>query len=331
MKALFIPVLGATTVAIVTVYSYHLANTPPAYAAVASPSDAASKSMLVEIDGYEKKLFERTFDGETNGRRLDRLETFIFGATSTGSIAARIAKIAQVVPLTTPPPTKTIAPPGASQSQTVAPAAEPALDSPGNYPHITALEAKILGDTYTDQPLTTRLSRLETKVFGAPSKSRDFEERTDAIDRYERARRAPGSMVIGTRPDDDDEDLAAAASTTPRHFQYAEPPPMPRHFESADEDPGAYVRHEHIEQELADAQKTAPPTKEERTLSRIAWCEQQMFGHAFPEMHLLKRLHQLNAELFPTDREKDIDLMDRIDVIVKEVVLRKQPHQPATT
>jgi len=48
-------------------------------------------------------------------------------------------------------------------------------------------------------------------------------------------------------------------------------------------------------------------------------------------MHLLKRLHQLNHELFPNDKESDLQLMDHIDTIVKEVVLRKQPHQPSTT
>jgi hypothetical protein len=42
-------------------------------------------------------------------------------------------------------------------------------------------------------------------------------------------------------------------------------------------------------------------------------------------------LHQLNHELFPDDKEKNIQLMDRIDTIVKEVVLRKHPHQPSNS
>ncbi len=331
MKTPFLPFLSAAAVVTISLHSYLMTGAQPAFAAAAPAPDSASKSMLSEIDAYEKKFFERSFAGETSSRRLDRLETFIFGATSTGSVPARIAKIAQVVPMTNAPPAKTFTPPGASLAQPSAPAAEPVLESPGNYPHITALEAKILGETYPTQALTERLARLETKAFGAPSKSKDLEERTDAIDRHEQALRAPKSMIIGTRPDDNDDDLNVGASTTPRHFQYAEPPPKRPRFESADEDPGAVVRHQAIEEELEDAQKTTPPTKEERTLSRIAWCEQQVFGHAYPEMHLLKRLHQLNHELFPNDQEKDIELMDRIDTIVKEVVLRKQPHQPATT
>lgn len=60
-------------------------------------------------------------------------------------------------------------------------------------------------------------------------------------------------------------------------------------------------------------------------LTRIAWCEQHVFGKTFPQLHLTARLHQLNAELFPNDRESDFQLMDRLDVIVREVVMQQHP------
>lgn len=312
-----------------------VAGSLPAQAALTPPGDSSAASTDKRISAYEEKFFERTFDGESESRRLDRLDTFIFGATNKGSARVRIALIARVVQVNTPP-TEAAAKAANGQSQSGAgegqqttpqvqsspqqrhQSGEPALQSPGNYPHITALEAKLLGNTYSDQPLTERLSRLETKAFGTASKSNDLEERTDALDRYMQAQRRPKDMTIGIRPDDDD-DIAPMS------------PEIERRYQSADEDPGAIVRHLGIEQELADAQKTVPPTKDERTLSRIAWCEQQIFGHAYPEMHLLKRLHQLNHELFPQDKEPDIQLMDHIDSIVKEVVLRKMTHQPTQT
>jgi hypothetical protein len=299
----------------------------PALATVTPPADSAPAAAAIDkqIGAYEEKFFERTFDGESEKRRLDRLDTFIFGATNPGSAPVRIALIARVVQVNTPPPEAKPAttsggtkPSPGTQSQTTgqsshgaAASPEPALQSPGNYPHITALEAKILGNTFTDQPLTERLSRLETKAFGAPSNSNDLEERNM------QAKHRPKDMTIGMPLED--EDIAPMS------------PEIERRYQSADEDPGSVVHHQTIEQELADAQKTTPPTKDERTLSRIAWCEQQLFGHAYPEMHLLKRLHQLNHELFPQDKEPDIQLMDRIDKIVREVVLRKQPHQPTQT
>jgi hypothetical protein len=300
----------------------------PAAAAVSAPPVASSAAVTDQIATYEKKFFERSFDGESNDHRLDRLENFIFGATSTGAPQVRIAKIARVVPI--PPPsqagnsnsTTTASATGASGAHTQSAKskaeadANTLLESPGHYPHITALEGEVLGATYETQPLPQRLARMEVKIFGKASTSNDMEERTDAIDQYERAKRKPKDMTIGQlTPYTHQESLADQA----------------RHYDSVDDDPGAIVRRQTIQQELEDAQKSTPPTAEERTLSRVAWCEQQIFGHSFPEMHLLARLHQLNAELFPKDKEKDIQLMDRIDVIVREVVLRKQPHQPKTT
>lgn len=336
MKALVLSLIGASTMTIAPSHGCVIATPQPVIAAVPAPAGTTPASMLGEIGAYEKQFFELSFDGETTSRRLDRLETFIFGATSTGSPQARIAKIAKVAPLTNYVPAKAPVPPSSKQPQPASAAtiAEPALESPGHYPHITALEAKILGETYPIEPLTERLSRLETKAFGAPSKSQDLEARTDAIDRYMQRGRTPKAMTIGMPLDDEDDDVGANPPDLMRRYQNAlgaTPPDMERRYQRADEDPGVIVKEQAIQQELADAQKTTPPTKEERTLSRIAWCEQQVFGHAFPEMHLLKRLHQLNSELFPKDKEPDIELMDRIDTIVKEVVLKKQPHQPSNS
>jgi hypothetical protein len=70
----------------------------------------------------------------------------------------------------------------------------------------------------------------------------------------------------------------------------------------------------------------APPDHHARMLTRVAWCEEQIFHRTFPELHLPARLHQLNAEVFPTDHSRsDLDLMDRLDLIVREVVMQQHP------
>ena len=314
--------LTATLCAVVVTASI---SGQPAGAAITPPPISSPAAVTAEITAYEKKFFERPFDGETNDHRLDRLENFIFGATSTGAPQVRIAKIARIVPLASPQPTSSgVGQPAAptksaaKSASTTGGEASTLLESPGHYPHITALEGEMLGNTFEAQPLPQRLARLEIKAFGKASTSNDMEERTDAIDNYEQAKRRPKDLLIGSKP------LSSYHETESLADQA-------RHYADVDDDPGAIVRRQTIQQELDDAQKTTPPTPEERTLSRIAWCEQQIFGHSFPEMHLLARLHQLNAELFPQDKEKDIQLMDRVDLIVREVVLRKQPHQPKTT
>jgi len=111
--------------------------------------------------------------------------------------------------------------------------------------------------------------------------------------------------------------IAAASRNSPPASSYSSI--------DAARDPAAEAHRKMIEQQLIDAAKPNAPTTHERTLSRVAWCEMQLFGKSYPQLHLLQRLHQLNADLFPNDKEKDIQLMDRIDIIVREVVLRKHP------
>jgi hypothetical protein len=68
-----------------------------------------------------------------------------------------------------------------------------------------------------------------------------------------------------------------------------------------------------------------PPDHHARMLTRVSWCEQHVFGHTFPELHLPQRLHQLSAELLPNQHLSDLELMDHLDLIVREVVMREHP------
>ncbi len=61
------------------------------------------------------------------------------------------------------------------------PAGNPGADT---YPHVTSLEKEILGLTYVGQPLSARIVRMETKAFGASSKSDDMGERTDNLEQF---------------------------------------------------------------------------------------------------------------------------------------------------
>ncbi len=52
------------------------------------------------------------------------------------------------------------------------------------YPHISALENAILGQSFPGQSLPERLDRMEKKAFGNVSTNPDLSERTDALDDY---------------------------------------------------------------------------------------------------------------------------------------------------
>lgn len=295
-----------------------------------------------ELDTLEKRFFRHDFTNEPMDERLTRMEKFTFGETNKGTDQQRLARISSVLethsadtPLSaidTKPQKIAYAPPSQGYTQQMSD-----LDSSGDdsddgsdYPHITYLEDEILGNHFSGS-LQSRLSRLETKAFGSVSQNPDLSARTDALERYAEVKlhkkpfdqpvespetaRAPrypspgfgswvrqgipgGSMFNGMGgmgmggSDDSDNDRAAA-------------PARPS------EDPAASL--------------PTPPPEGARLLSRVAWCEMHLFNRTYPELHLLQRLHQLNAQLNPNDKEKDIELMDHVDKIVKEVVMRQHP------
>jgi hypothetical protein len=309
--------------------------------------------MANQIGLYEMKYFDRTFSGD-DVSRLDRLDTFIFGAVTPLTPPARMAHIVASVGIITPP-AKTLATTApvtkapvtavASKSGAQGNAQQPADQSPGHYPRVTALEGAILGLTYETQPIGERLARMEMKAFGARSQSDDLSERTDQLDQYAQVRlhvkplaalavnpAMSGQPGAASAPRLDNSNpfvrglRSLAGEMQPNSIAQSANLPV---ADYAEEDPAEIAHKKMIEQQLADANRPTVPSSHERTLSRVAWCEKQLFGQSYPDMHLLPRLHKLNAELFPQDKEKDIQLMDRIDIIVREVVLRKHPE--ATT
>lgn len=274
-----------------------------------SHAHAQSDPSLAQMSQLETTIFSHSFNSDPVDKRLTRLEHFVFGDTKEGTTSDRLKAMTTalgVAHASAPPTSSAVS--KVPQNQKMAynstpPAQTPAVsdmtapsDPPAQYPHITALEKQILGQTYESEGLQTRLKRLETKAFGAESENPDMSARTDALEDYAERR-------LKTRPFIPSRDMVAAAEAADAPDDA--PPP---------EDPLASL--------------PTPPPSTARTLSRVAWCEKHLFGKTFPEMHLLQRLHQLNAELFPKDHEKDIQLMDRLDVIVKAVVLKQHPPHP---
>ncbi len=327
----------------------------PAAKTAVKPTEKPVKNddLTREIRGYEHKYFERNFESETDDQRLNRLENFIFGTTNSGDAAHRTAQIVAAVGLPAELQAKAAEP---TPRPTAGPTTGPAPDqTPGHYPRVTALETAILGQSYQTDAITTRLNRMELKAFGAQSQSSDLSARTDALDQYAEVKlhiKPENALAVNPRmstPMDGQVPSAAAGN-----LGTFEANPFVRGLRSIasdlnpvnsiaassagssaassyssssqdDDDPAAEAHRRMIEQQLIDAAKPNAPSSHERTLSRVAWCEMQLFGKSFPQLHLLQRLHQLNADLFPQDKEKDIQLMDRIDIIVREVVLRKHP------
>jgi|AGTN01.2.fsa_nt_gi hypothetical protein len=307
--------------------------------APASPTGAKMDAATAEkqLEAIEQQYFQHTFLNEPVDHRLTRVEKFTFGETYTGTTISRLQRLMATLS-TSPaqledaedaphksgqsrPVAQARAPQRTPQSSPQSSQAQPAADSGESYPHVTFLENELLKQSFDGQPLEDRLARLETKAFGSPSQNPDLSARTDNLERYAESRlhKKPFINREDTSPEDNP-NFPVGYSTVPLDYNNAPAPPSK--FDLAKEEM-------HAEESEAAVAK-APPNEHDRLLARVAWCEQHTFGRTFPDMHLLPRLHQLNSHLFPQDKEKDIQLMDRMDLIVKTVVLQQHPPQQAT-
>jgi hypothetical protein len=230
------------------------------------------------------------------------------------------------------------------------------------YPHITSLETAILGQTYESELPGDRLSRMETKAFGAPTQSTDLATRTDALENYaekklhkktqqnetadadgSRSQRgggggggltktiaqavgnsllsmvgggpgiggpgmSPGGMMGGGYPMGRGMGMGGFGMGPSRMRQRTQNDVQPQEIPPE------------VDPLIASA---TPPPSSARTLTKVGWCEMQVFGQTFPKMHLPDRLGKLNREITFEPNKSDLELMDDIPKLVSAVQARK--------
>jgi hypothetical protein len=188
---------GGLLVACALTLSVFTAAAPPVHAAPASSAD---------LERMEQKFFQHSYPKDELSARLERLEKMVFGETKTGSDDARLAKLVEAIPASSPGENaggSDTASSGSADDVAAAPRKPPARapkqqptpppsnddtdtadrPAPGDekYPAVTAIEQKVLGRDYPQDPVNQRLARLETKVFGKPSTTTDLSDRVDAL------------------------------------------------------------------------------------------------------------------------------------------------------
>jgi hypothetical protein len=156
---------------------------------------ASAADVDPNIVKLEKRFFEHDYPKDTTEARIERLEKMVFGEAKTGSVQERLKALMTVVPAddsrtetakSTPNTNRQPSNYDATRSASDVPTADVKEfeDTPapaGNYPAISAIENKLLGREFSDEPARKRLDRLETKVFGKPSGIDDMTERMDRL------------------------------------------------------------------------------------------------------------------------------------------------------
>jgi len=158
-----------------------------------SPAGQSQNSQA--LSKLEEQLFEHDYRTEDDNARLKRLEDFVYGSSQSGSFPTRLANLQSVASAFKSPKRatspKTVAEDSGQGAQSATQSAKdagatakyPTFDY-ANYPRVAELEKHLLGSTYANDALPSRLARLETKAFGHPSTSSDLCQRVDLLDQY---------------------------------------------------------------------------------------------------------------------------------------------------
>jgi hypothetical protein len=183
------------------------------------PASGQTDPLDPQVSSMEKRFFGRTYRKDTMDQRVTRLEKEVFGTTKTGPVEGRIIALGTAVmdpnlstpskhakPLQSeapqqapqqlspeqpqqqsssqPQPQSSYQQQSAPEQQQSAPAKKAENDVHLDYPAIDRLEKQLLGRTYPNDPLKSRLARMELKAFGAVSSTDDLSGRREALEQY---------------------------------------------------------------------------------------------------------------------------------------------------
>lgn len=226
--------------------------------------------------------------------------------------------------------------------------------APASYPRVTALEQAILEQVYESDSLSDRLGRMEVKAFGKASVDLALGDRTDALEDYAEKKLhkkilGQSSTTVDSAESGGNNSSAGTsgggsflakmgsallgipaggmpASGGPSFFAPGFGPfggvrVRPRSAvdtaQAQSTPANAQPSHQPSAADLAIIDAATPPAPSVRLATKVAWCEQRVFGQASYEKHLTDRLSLLNSALKFDPGKKGLDLMDDIDKLIK--------------
>lgn len=335
------------------------------------------------LSKLEVKFFQHDYPKETIESRLERLEKMVFGEVRPGSNYERLQNLLAAVPnlspkvdgeepadepdipgdapvagAGTPPGSKGNGPP---RQETVERDYMPPQGS--KYPAVTAIETRLFGRDYADEPVGKRLDRLEVKLFGKPSGIDDLSERVDRIKQrtgVDIARQVPP----GSDWADDDEDTdyymdqpVAGSGEDGKSFSGRD---LRKDMQQAfGIPPGGYMTDRFSSngsygmggsnsrgyssppsRTMAPSYGASPPVAPPRAQApapvpalglndQVAALEQEIFGKTFKDP-LPVRLNRLESTVFPQQKPAvDRSLPERVSRLLAVIPLSSQGRQTA--
>lgn len=227
-----------------------------------------------QLTRMEQQLFSRVYQAESPESRLSRVEAAIFGAPQSNQpVATRLKALEQffqapqqaVTPLAQGPPSFQPNPPvhpPAAPTYSALPAEE------AHYPAVAAMEQQLFHQTFDQEPIDNRLSRLETRAIGQVQRG-TLQERTDQL----------RMIVMGD---------AGNSAMTPSAPQALAAAGLPNAGNAADNTSDLLMALPRVEKKIL--RQTFPQDSIEGRLNRL---ETKVFSSTAPEMSPEDRLYRI--------------------------------------
>ncbi|MDX2106175.1 MAG: hypothetical protein SFY67_07205 [Candidatus Melainabacteria bacterium] len=305
--------------------------------------------LTARLSRMEAKAFGKASTSNDLSQRTDDLEDYSqkklhnkpFDADSDASSDSDSASSNPPTQYSSPAPDNSVNPDSSAAQDDSAPT---------KYPHVDSLEKSILQQTYQNDELPARLDRLEMKAFGKTSDNQALVDRTDALEGYvektlhkqsfaqEQKQEAASyggvpveAAAAGGGGGRTANFMSMAASnllsiaTSSMLPGFGGINMIPRSAVQGSQTPAPEAPPE-IQDDPAIKAPTPPPAGA-KMQTQVGWCEMQLFGHTFHNMHLFERLKQLNLDLNYAPGKKPMDLMDDMQGLIKAVQAKKPAKQ----
>jgi len=326
-----------------------------------SDSDDGRAQTYPRVTAMEQAILGKSYPADQLPARLGRMETKAFGSINSKlDLSGRTDALESYAEKTLHKPRLDQAKAAAdadSESSNYSANTDNSDDTTESYPRVTSLEQIILGQTYPTEQLAARLTRMETKAFGSMDTQLDLSGRTDALETY--AQKTLHKTPLGVQVNRQ----IAGSGVQSGKYQQSQPQSNARPKQilsmvgssllgiagSAMGMPmlgmvpglmgvGAAPSQRMPPQSGVDVpqddpavSEPNPPAPGARMQLQVGWCEMQVFGRTFRELHLGERLRQLSAELSFNTHKSDLALMDDVRGMIKVVQARKPAPQTAGT
>jgi len=283
-----------------------------------------------QLAWMETSIFGHPYDDDTVSHRLERLEDMIFGEAQTNRPeSARLADLdrslsarkkvlpgsgldeaaANATPPTVPQspvavtqkPTPKAAPTSIATRTATAATTPIASQSPAPdlYPAVGAIEQKMTGRTFTDLSVETRLSTLETRIFGQPQPG-DIASRVDTL----------RLIVLGDSQGGMGNTMPPAMPTAGNPNYFPGVPPRAQPGQIAPQDTQGFP------QAMLPPNNTPNIQTPEDMGNALIKLEQTLLKQTFPGDNTATRLARLEQKVFQQPAPPDVSDQDRVERLI---------------